>query len=74
MPQLHLYLPKDLADEIAERARDRGTSVSRVLVEIVTRELSRGWPEGFFQEIVGGWAGEPLHRPPQPPIEERDHL
>ena len=74
MPQLHLYLPKELAEEITERARERGTSVSRVLVEIVTRELRPGWPNGFFQEVVGGWVGEPLPRPPQPPIEEREHL
>ena len=23
------------------------------------------WPEGFFEEVVGGWKGEPLERPDQ---------
>jgi hypothetical protein len=21
------------------------------------------WPEAFFEEVVGGWKGEPLERP-----------
>jgi hypothetical protein len=23
------------------------------------------WPEGFFEEVVCGWKGEPLERPKQ---------
>ncbi len=24
-----------------------------------------GWPAGFFEEVIGGWVGEPLERPDQ---------
>lgn len=32
------------------------------------------WPEGFFEEVVGGWKGEPLDRPEQGHAERRDRL
>lgn len=64
MPQLHLYLPDDVADEVRRRAASRGLTVSRFLVEIVSREVSMGWPPGWFDRVVGGWKGE-LERPPQ---------
>jgi hypothetical protein len=27
--------------------------------------IDEEWPEGFFEEVVGGWKGEPLERPDQ---------
>jgi len=27
------------------------------------------WPERFFEEVVGGWKGEPLERPDQGRLE-----
>jgi hypothetical protein len=74
MPQLHLYVPDDLASEIARRAEARGLSVSRFLAEVVRQEIATGWPEGFFEEVLGGWRGEPLERPPQLAYEERERL
>jgi Arc-like DNA binding domain len=35
---------------------------------------NRGWSEGFFEEVIGSWAGEPLVREPQPEYQERDFL
>jgi hypothetical protein len=32
------------------------------------------WPEGFFEEVVGGWQGEPLTRTPQGEYEDREPL
>ena len=40
-------------------------SLSQYVAELVKRELGMEWPEGFFDEVVGGWHGEPLERPPQ---------
>jgi hypothetical protein len=74
MPQLHLYVPDDLASEIARRAEARGLSVSRFLAEVVRQEIATGWPEGFFEEVLGGWRGEPLERPQQLAYEERERL
>ena len=33
-----------------------------------------GWMPGFFQNVVGGWQGEPLVRKPQGTCEARDGL
>ena len=74
MPQLHLYVPKELAAEIARQARARGVSVSRYLADLVRREVGGGWPEGFFDEVPGGWVGEPLERPDQGTYELREEL
>lgn len=71
MPQLHLYVPDELAAEIARRAEARGLSVSRYLADLVRAEVAGGWPEDFFGSVVGGWAGPALERAPQPPLEVR---
>jgi hypothetical protein len=74
MPQLHLYVPDRVAAELRTRARARGLSVSRYLAALVQRELGQGWPEGFFEEVVGGWKGPRLRRPPQGKYERRESL
>ncbi len=74
MPQLHLYVPEDLADEIARRARARGLSVSRFLHELVHQQVATAWPEDYFDTVVGGWRGKRLARPRQAQLEPRDRL
>ncbi len=72
MPQMHLYVPKDVAAEVKRRADAQGVSTSRYLADLVTREVADEWPPGFFQAVIGGWVGEPLERPPDLPWKERD--
>lgn len=72
MPQLHLYLPKELADEVKRRADASGMSVSAYLADLVKAQVADDWPEAFFTDVVGCWAGEPLERPVQPPLESLD--
>lgn len=74
MPQIHFYVPKDLASRISDRAHSAGMSTSKYVAELVKRDLSAGWPEGFFEEVVGGWKGEPLERPAQGQAETREPL
>ncbi|MBP9503344.1 MAG: hypothetical protein KBF17_14380 [Candidatus Promineofilum sp.] len=74
MPQLHLYIPDDLAERIQREAQSADMSVSRYLAELVRREMSPDWPEGYFDEVVGGWVGEALKRPPQGNLEQREPL
>jgi hypothetical protein len=74
VPQLHLYLPEKDAKAIRAKAKARGVPVSRYLAEIVTRELHRGWPEGFFDRVCGGWKGAGIERPSELPWEEREPL
>jgi hypothetical protein len=72
MPQLHLYVPDDVAERLREKAKAKNMSLSKYLSEIVQRETQSGWPEGYFEEVIGGWQGEPLERPPQLELEERE--
>ena len=71
MPQLHFYIPKDLADRIQREAQAAQKSVSSYLAELVKREMAPTWPEGFFEDVVGNWQGEELQRPPQGEYEQR---
>lgn len=74
MPQLHLYVPDETAELLKSRARERGMSVSGYLAEVVGREVGgEDWPEGFFEEVLGGWEGE-LERSAQGEYEEREAL
>ena len=74
MPQLHLYVPEDVASLVRQRARSRRKTVSSYLAEIVRREVASGWPDGFFDDVVGGWVGKPLRRPSQRRFESRAKL
>lgn len=70
MPQLHLYVPDDVAEALRARARERGTSVSKLLAEIVVRDAQRAWPEGWLDRVVGAWPG-PWPSVDDPPPEDR---
>jgi hypothetical protein len=74
MPQLHFYVPEQVAERVRLEANAAGLTISQYLAELVKRELHPGWPEGFFEEVVGGWQGEPLQRGEQGNYEDRDPL
>lgn len=74
MAQIHFYVPSRIETELRQRAEARGLSLSRYVAEMVTHDLGAEWPEGYFEEVVGGWQGEPLVRPPQGEPERRDEL
>jgi hypothetical protein len=74
MPQLHLYVPDDVAETAKARAKAAGKSLSSYLADLVVAEVAGDWPEGFFERVVGGWKGEPLERPDQGQLEEREPL
>lgn len=57
MPQLHLYVPEEVAVKLRERAKARGLSLSKYLAEIVAKEVVAGWPAGYFESVVGSWRG-----------------
>lgn len=73
MPQLHLYVSDDVAIALRERARERGTSLSKLLAEIVTRDARRAWPEGWVERVAGAWTG-PWPAVDDPPPDERRSL
>lgn len=74
MPQLHLYVSDEIAERVRQRAEANHMSVSKYLATLVKKETGSGWPDGYFERVVGGWKGEPLTRPPQGELEERHIL
>jgi len=74
MPQLHLYVPEEVATTAKARAKAAGKSLSSYLADLVLNEVGGEWPEEFFDTVVGGWKGEPIERPKQVRAERRDRL
>ena len=72
MPQLYTYVPKSLAARVTARAKARGVAVSRYLADLIRHDVELGWPDGFFDRVVGGWKGTPLRRAPQGRPEDRE--
>jgi hypothetical protein len=64
---LKLQVPEDLKD------LDVTVTIQSVTPSPKTSE-NLGWQPGFFEEVVGGWEGEPLVRSEQPELETRDEL
>ena len=74
MPQLHFYVPKETAKVLRARAQAAGLPISRYLAKVVQGEMHKGWPEGYFEQVVGCWEGKPLRRPRQGKLQERDPM
>ena len=58
MPQLHLYVPEDLATKVREKAKARKMTISRYLAEVIKKEVGQGWPKGYFERVCGKWEGD----------------
>ncbi|MFL6234736.1 MAG: hypothetical protein ACJ76N_16500 [Thermoanaerobaculia bacterium] len=75
MTQIQIELPDEVAVEVKRRAERQGVSAARFVTKLVEREVGKeGWPKGFFEEVVGGWQGEPLERPAPLTLETREEL
>ena len=73
MAQLHFYIPDSVADSVKIKAEHAHLSVSKYLAELVKREVANQWPENYFANF-GQWEGEPLQRPVQDALEQRETL
>ena len=71
MPQLHFYVPENIAKEIRRRAEKAHLPVSRYLVRLIKREIRTEWPENYFDGVFGGWEGDPLVRESEGKLEKR---
>ncbi|MBN1315535.1 MAG: hypothetical protein JXA42_08705 [Anaerolineales bacterium] len=74
VPQLHFYVPKQVAERVRHEASAAGLSVSQYLANVIKQEFQPEWPSDFFENIVGGWRGEPLQRADQGTFDARDPL
>jgi hypothetical protein len=68
---LHLDIPLGITDKEVE------IMVIYQPLETSTQQKTpeqSGWMPGFFEEVIGGWVGEPLERPEQGDYENREQL
>lgn len=74
MPQLHFYVPDDVAEQIKARAAQAKLPVSRYVADLVKRDAGQGWPEDYFERISGAVEGATIKYEPSGPPEERPPL
>ncbi len=58
---LHLDVPVGITNEELDVMVIVNPLKSSIL-SILKVETPQGWMPGFFEEVIGGWAGEPLER------------
>jgi post-segregation antitoxin (ccd killing protein) len=73
MSQIHCSVAPDVEGELRARAKARKLPLSKYVAEVLTKEVRRGWPPGWFERVAGSWKG-PLERPPQGKFEKRTPL
>ena len=73
MPQLHCYVPEDLAKQVQEKANQAHLSSSKYLALLIKKDIAKQWPNDYF-DLYGSWQGEALERADQGEVEERDEL
>jgi hypothetical protein len=71
MPQLHFYVPDEVAEQIKRRAAQAGQPVSRYVAALVKRDADRGWPKGYFERIASVSRDDAINHEPSGPPEER---
>ncbi|MCL2785661.1 MAG: hypothetical protein FWD81_00345 [Methanomassiliicoccaceae archaeon] len=62
MPQVSLYIDQALYMELRSKAKEKGTSLSSFVSDVLKEHLDNSWPEGFF-DILGSWEGETIELP-----------
>lgn len=72
MPQLHCYVPEELAAQLQEKAERVHLSVSKYLALLIQKDIGSQWPDDYF-ELFGSWEGE-FQRPDQGELEQREVL
>jgi hypothetical protein len=73
MTQLSCEVPEPLARRVEEKAGEVHLSVSEYLAKLIERDVAEGWPEGYFEKVIGSWQGD-LERPEQIDNEQRESL
>jgi len=71
MPQVTIYLPKDIERALRAGARRSGKSLSAYIVQLATgrqrQDKKKGWPKELL-DLYGSWEGDfpvPARSPPR---------
>ncbi len=75
MPQLSLYLPDTLLEQLKLRAEREDASLSSFVTRLLERELATAWPEAVTG-LAGAWPDFPTREelPPLAADPERESL
>lgn len=76
MPSIQEQLMQEIS-RTPDRLLQQVLVFLRFLNQTYTQNVSDSddeWPPGFFEEIIGGWEGEKLVRPPQAEYPSREEL
>jgi hypothetical protein len=75
MPQINLYVSDELEKRIRAEARRHHLSISAYVAGLLEKRIGnqKGWKEGFFTKVVGGWQGDVPEIERGPP-EQRESL
>lgn len=72
MPQLHCYVPEEIAAQLQQKAERLHLSLSKYLALLIQKDIGNQWPTDYF-DLFGAWEGE-LERPEQSDYEQREVL
>lgn len=72
MPQLHCYVPEEIAAQLQQKAERLHLSLSKYLALLIQKDIGNQWPADYF-ELFGAWEGK-LERPEQSGYEQREVL
>ena len=67
MPQVSLYIDRDLYKEVEARAKEKGQSLSGFVSDVLRENLRDSWPEHFFERYVGALRGRVFGIPEDAP-------
>ena len=66
MPQICLYLDDDVQEMTKIRAKERGSSVSSYVNEVLRRNNENSPPEELLK-LLGSWKDDPMEEPEELP-------
>ena len=73
MPQLHCYVPEEIASQVHQKAEHAHMSVSKYLAQLVLKDVSGSWPENYF-DLFGSWQGVAIKQAEATKLETREEL
>lgn len=53
MPQLSLYLNDETMRLLRSDVKNEQTSISKYVSQLITRNASSSWPQGYWTEVYG---------------------
>ncbi len=75
-----ISLPPELQAQLQTLADRRGEDINTIVLELLAQGLNPSAPEtlgysrNFLDQVIGQWAGSPLERAAQMPLQTREQI